>query len=161
MKYLEYPSKKLGKLVCKVKLKFEKFIFFELDMCSNSKFSSSMELEFDEIWARSSTSIFSLWFITEWVKYTQHHIKWRYLSSSALHDAMTGGCCVLMTPLGKNGDLWWQIGFWNEFFAWEFPQSCATLAWDLILPSPSEIWYKQLCNFWVHVRLRPCKFSKK
>ena len=40
---------KLSKLISKLKLKLEKFIFTELNMCSNSKFTSSMKLEFDEM----------------------------------------------------------------------------------------------------------------
>ena len=40
---------KLCKLVSKLKLKLEKLIFLELDMCSNSNFSSLMKLEFDQI----------------------------------------------------------------------------------------------------------------
>ena len=40
---------KLGKLVSKLKLKLEKFVFLKLDMCSKSKFSSSIKLQFDEI----------------------------------------------------------------------------------------------------------------
>ena len=40
---------KLSKLISKLKLKLEKFIFTELNMGSNSKFTSSMKLEFDEM----------------------------------------------------------------------------------------------------------------
>ena len=39
----------LGKLASNLKLKLEKFIYIELVMCSNSKFSSLMKLEFDEM----------------------------------------------------------------------------------------------------------------
>ena len=46
---LEISVPKLGKLLSKLKFKHEKFIFFEFDKCLNSKFSSSMELEFDEM----------------------------------------------------------------------------------------------------------------
>ena len=53
--------KMFGKLVSKLKLKPEKFIFTELNMCSNSEFSSSMKLVFVDIWAYSSTFLlFSL-----------------------------------------------------------------------------------------------------
>ena len=38
---------KLSKLASKLKLNLQKFIFLELDTCSNSKLSSSMKLEFD------------------------------------------------------------------------------------------------------------------
>ena len=40
---------KLGKVISKLELKHEKFIFLELDMYFNSKLSSSMKLKFDEI----------------------------------------------------------------------------------------------------------------
>ena len=45
---LEIFEPKLGKLVFKLKLKLEKFIFLELDMCSKMKFSSLMKLEFNK-----------------------------------------------------------------------------------------------------------------
>ena len=39
----------LGRLVFKLKLKLKKFIFLVLFMWSNSKFSGSTKLEFDEL----------------------------------------------------------------------------------------------------------------
>ena len=40
---------KLGKLVSELKLQLGNLICLKFDMCSNSKFSSSMKLEFDEM----------------------------------------------------------------------------------------------------------------
>ena len=42
---LEIFEAKLSKLFWKIKVKLEKLIFFEFDMCWNSKFSGSMKLE--------------------------------------------------------------------------------------------------------------------
>ena len=49
LEILEMVWLKLCKLVSKLKLKLKKSIFLDFDMRSNSKFSSSMKLEFDEI----------------------------------------------------------------------------------------------------------------
>ena len=46
---------KLGKLVSKLELELKKWKKLELNMCSNSKFWSSMKLKFDEKWACSTT----------------------------------------------------------------------------------------------------------
>ena len=40
---------RLCKLVSKLKLKLEKLIFLELDLCSNSNFSRLVKCEFDQI----------------------------------------------------------------------------------------------------------------
>ena len=49
LKVLESFNGKLGRLVFKLKLKLKKIIFLVLFMWSNSKFSSSIKLEFDEL----------------------------------------------------------------------------------------------------------------
>ena len=49
LEVLETFEIKLGKLVSKPNLKNQKYIFFEIEICSNSKSSSSMKLEFDEM----------------------------------------------------------------------------------------------------------------
>ena len=49
LEILEIIKPKLIKFVSKLKLKLEKFIFLELDMGLNSKFSCSMKLEFNEM----------------------------------------------------------------------------------------------------------------
>ena len=49
LEILKVFKPKLGKFVAKLKLKFRKSIFLELDMCLNSKFSGSMKFEFDEM----------------------------------------------------------------------------------------------------------------
>ena len=43
---LEMFEPKLGKLVSKLKFKLKKFIFLKLDMSSNSKYPSLMNLKF-------------------------------------------------------------------------------------------------------------------
>ena len=53
---LEIFGPKLGKLVSKLELKLEKWKKLELAMRSNSKFRSSMKLEFDVWLACSSTT---------------------------------------------------------------------------------------------------------
>ena len=52
---LETLDTRFDKLVTPLKLKLEKFIFLGLDMHSNSKFSSSKKIEFDEIRVCSSS----------------------------------------------------------------------------------------------------------
>ena len=68
LEVFEKLEPKFGKLIWKINLKLEKFIFCELVICLNSKFSSSMKLEFDEIWTRSSTR-------------KQHSRIWQYLKN--------------------------------------------------------------------------------
>ena len=45
---------KQNKLICKLKINLKKFLILDLNMCSNSKLSSSMILESDEMWTLSS-----------------------------------------------------------------------------------------------------------
>ena len=52
---LELFEPKLGKLVSKLKLKLKIFIYIELVICLDSKVSSSMKLDFDEMQAQLST----------------------------------------------------------------------------------------------------------
>ena len=49
LEIFEVFETKLGRLVSKLKLKLEKSIYLELDICSNSNFSSLMKGEFDQM----------------------------------------------------------------------------------------------------------------
>ena len=55
LKYWKNLDQLLGKLISKLELKLEKWKKLELTMYSNLKFGSSLKLEFDKKWTRSST----------------------------------------------------------------------------------------------------------
>ena len=58
LEILEKFGPKLIKIVFKLKLQLKKWKKLELVMCSNLKFWSSIKLEFDEKWSRSSINIY-------------------------------------------------------------------------------------------------------
>ena len=75
LEILEIFGPKLGKLVSRLELKLEKWKKHELTMCSNSKFWSSMKLEFYEKWACSSTIIYMYTLFKWWEIHGSIHLK--------------------------------------------------------------------------------------